>query len=157
MKIYDMRFFFLYFGIALLLMIVPLPKLLNSLRPPFLLLFFLYCQWFYPHYHRLILVMITGLMLDVILGAFLGTHTLGMMIAMLLAETKARRFQFFNVFQQVAFVCSLVFIYEGTIYLTYLLMGFEPALLVYGIKVISSGFIWYFFAQYDLAYLKQID
>ena len=61
---------------ALILNILPLPSIIDSCRPPILLLFLIYCTLAYPDNINLTYAFITGLILDVLLIMPLGYNAL---------------------------------------------------------------------------------
>ena len=61
---------------ALILNILPLPSIIDSCRPPILLLFLIYCTLAHPDNINLTYAFITGLILDVLLIMPLGYNAL---------------------------------------------------------------------------------
>ena len=61
---------------AIILNILPLPSILDSCRPPILLLFLTYCTLAYPHNINLTYAFISGLVLDILLIMPLGYNAL---------------------------------------------------------------------------------
>ena len=61
---------------AIILNILPLPSIIDSCRPPILLLFLIYCSLAYPNYINLTYAFFSGLILDVLLIMPLGYNAL---------------------------------------------------------------------------------
>ena len=61
---------------AIILNIIPLPSIMDSCRPPILLLFLIYCTLAHPDSINLTYAFITGLILDVLLIMPLGYNAL---------------------------------------------------------------------------------
>ncbi len=102
------RFFFAMFSM-LVLTIIPIPAVFAVFRPPWVLLFVLYIQFFLPRYFRVTWVFLLGLSMDVLLASVIGEHAFAMLLTSCLAATKARRFHFFSIAQQmilIALFCS---------------------------------------------------
>ena len=73
-KIYITSTLLLLF--ALILNILPLPNIIDSCRPPILLLFLIYCSLAYPDKINLTYAFISGLILDTLLITPLGYNAL---------------------------------------------------------------------------------
>ena len=61
---------------AIILNILPLPSIIDSCRPPILLLFLIYCSLAYPDNINLTYAFISGLILDILLITPLGYNAL---------------------------------------------------------------------------------
>ena len=73
-KIYITSTLLLLF--AIILNILPLPNIIDSFRPPILLLFLIYCSLAYPDNINLTYAFISGLILDILLITPLGYNAL---------------------------------------------------------------------------------
>ena len=73
-KIYITSTLLLLF--AIILNILPLPNIIDSCRPPILLLFLIYCSLAYPDNINLTYAFISGLILDILLIMPLGYNAL---------------------------------------------------------------------------------
>ena len=111
MKTLNVRFILALF-VMLVLTILPLPEIMASYRPPWVLLFVLYVQFFLPQYFRVTWLFLLGLSLDVLLASVMGEHTFALLLTTGLASTKARRFHFFSPAQQILFICLFTAFYE---------------------------------------------
>lgn len=110
--------------IVLGLTILPLPDLLTGLRPPCLLLFILYVQFFMPGYFSLTALFLLGLCLDVLLATILGEHALTLLLTTWLASGMAPRFKFFPMGQQMALIGLLACVYQFVILFTDAFSGY---------------------------------
>ena len=102
----------LAFGLSIL----PLPDILSDFRPPWLLLFVLYIQFFQPNYFSVTLLVFIGVCLDVLLSTVIGEHAFALVLTTWVASGKVRRFNFFAVAQQMALVGLCCFVYQSIIY-----------------------------------------
>jgi len=73
-KIYIVSILLLLF--AVILNILPLPNIIDSCRPPILLLFLIYCALAYPEKINLTYAFISGIILDILLIMPLGYNAL---------------------------------------------------------------------------------
>ena len=73
-KIYITSTLLLLF--AIILNILPLPSIIDSCRPPILLLFLIYCTLAHPDHINLTYAFISGLILDILLIMPLGYNAL---------------------------------------------------------------------------------
>lgn len=128
--------------ISLLLTIIPVPELLVDIRPPWILLFLLYLQFYLPEYFNLFLVFILGLLLDALLATVIGEHALALTLVAWLASNKTRRFYFFSIAQQILLVGFLVFVYQGVLYLIDAFLGFHTHILSIVGSTIVSILLW---------------
>ncbi len=111
--------------LGLIVAIFPLPETLTAYRPPFCLLIFLYTQFFLPSHFSLILITLTGLCLDALLRDVLGAHVFALALALWLANSKALRFRFFSMPQQMALTGLFCFFYELPLLFVSLMTGFQ--------------------------------
>lgn len=124
--------------IALALSILPLPGLIVGMRPPWVLLLVLYVQLYMPERFSVLQLIILGLILDSLLATILGEHTFALSTVSWLASTKARRFRFFSISQQMALMGVAVLIYQLCIYIIDSVLGnFASILDVLGSTIIS--------------------
>ncbi len=103
--------------ISLLFSIVPLPDFLSGIRPPIVLLFILYVQFYLPAFFSLTAILLIGLCMDVLLATILGQHAMALVLASWLLNSRARRFQFFSIGQQMLLVGLVCFIYQFSLLL----------------------------------------
>jgi len=102
----------LAFILTLALTILPMPEFMSGIRPPWVLMLALYLQFYLPDFFHVRTLFIVGLILDVLLSTVLGEHAFALVIVAWLASTKARRFYFFSIGQQMALIGLLSFVYQ---------------------------------------------
>ena len=141
MKTLNVRFIVALF-VMLVLTILPLPEIMASYRPPWVLLFVLYVQFFLPQYFRVTWLFLLGLSLDVLLASVMGEHTFALLLTTGLASTKARRFHFFSPAQQILFICLFTAFYELILVLIDGLLGYHNGFLYAAATLLASLLIW---------------
>lgn len=132
----------LAFIVTLLLSIIPLPELISEFRPPWVLLLVLYIEYFLPGNFKLISLLLVGLLLDVLLATVIGEHSFALILVTWLALTKARRFQFFSMMQQIFLIGFFCFLYQSVIIFIAALLGFNYSLLTPLASTGVSMFLW---------------
>ena len=124
--------------VALSLTILPLPGLLVNFRPPWVLLFILYVQFYLPQQFSLIRTIILGLCLDILLSTLLGEHVLALISTTWIASSRVQRFHMFSQYQQIIFITLMCSIYQFILFLVDYYQGFNHTLLmVLGTTMIS--------------------
>lgn len=109
--------------LALMLSILPLPFVLNTCRPQWVLLASLYVQFFMPRYFSLLFTLIMGLSLDVLLSTILGQHAFALLLTLWVSSRYAKRFHFCSITQQMGLTLGLALLYQSTIIILTLLTG----------------------------------
>lgn len=127
---------------ALALSILPMPKLLQVIRPPFLCLVFLYIQYYQPALFRVSILFIFGLLLDSLYSSVLGQHVFALVLVSWLASTKARRFQFFTMGQQMGYVAVFMAVYVLCDALAGMYFGLKTSGLAIGFTVLMAALFW---------------
>lgn len=127
---------------ALCLSILPLPEYISAFRPPWVLLFVLYIEYFLPGNFKLTALLIVGLTLDVLLSTVIGEHSFALLSVTWIASSKSRRFQFFTMMQQIFMIGFFSLLYQFVILLIDGLLGFNYSLLTPFISAILSMFFW---------------
>lgn len=97
---------------VLLLTILPLPDLVISLKPAWILLLVLYLQCFLPEYFNISLLITLGFILDVLLSTVMGEHALALSLILWISNEKSRRFSFFSLGQQMMLIGFLCLLYQ---------------------------------------------
>ncbi len=115
---------------VLILSILPLPAVVSSFRPPWVLLLVLFLEYYLPGYFKLVSLIVIGLLLDVLLSTVIGEHAFALLLVTWIASTKSRRFQFFSMMQQMALVGIFCMLYQSIILLIDGLLGFQYNLLI---------------------------
>lgn len=124
--------------IALLVTIIPLPAILDFLRPPCVLLVCLYLQLYAPSFFSVSLLVILGLVMDSLLSTVLGEHVFSLCLVAWLASSKGRRFSFFSMGQQMAFMGFFACIYQLSLVCIDCLLGNQGHISsVIGVSLVS--------------------
>ena len=134
----------LFFGLLLVLIltIIPIPFDLNAFRPPWVLLFILLIEFYYPKLFKLWRVVLLGLLVDTMLFSTLGVHALSFVLTTWFARSQVGRLQVFPEEQQIIFIGSLCLLNEGFIYLINLFLGFEQIFWPILIKALLATLLW---------------
>ncbi|MGQ3888695.1 rod shape-determining protein MreD [Legionella sp. CNM-1927-20] len=130
------------FIVALCLTIFPMPSLLMGIKPPWLLLLILYMQFYLPDRFNLFSLMILGLILDALLSTVIGEHVLALSLTTWIASSKARRFYFFSMGQQMALIGFFCLLYQLIMVITDAFLGFHVNLVFILVNTIMSVLIW---------------
>lgn len=129
------------FLIALILTIIPLPSLFVSIRPPWILILVLYLQFYMPDYFKVSMLFVLGLILDALLSTVIGEHAFALCLVCWLASSKARRFYFFSIGQQMALIGFFCALYQLLIFLIDAFMGYRMSMVgVAGASLLSILF-----------------
>lgn len=127
---------------ALVLSILPMPEVFNGFRPPWILLFLLYIEYYLPSKFNVCMVLLIGLLLDVLLATVIGEHSFALLFTTWVASSKSRRFQFFSMLQQICLIGFFCFMYQFLISLIDGLLGFNYSIYM---SLVSAGlgiFFW---------------
>lgn len=132
----------LSFGIALLMMILPLPEWARPYRPQWVTLTLIYWNIALPHRIGVGTGFTLGLLLDVLTGTLLGQHALGLSIVAFIAVQLAARLRVFPLWQQSLAVLVLL-VLEHLLAL-WVLGAIErtPPGLVYWVIPIIGALLW---------------
>ncbi len=126
------------FIMALILTIIPLPNSLIWIRPPWILLFVLYLQFYLPYYFRILSIFIIGIIMDALLATIIGEHVFILCLMTLIANYRARCFHLLPVSQQMMLIGFFSMIYQVMIIFIDLLLGYNAdSLSIFGIGLIS--------------------
>lgn len=102
--------------VALLLSVLPLPNLVEKVRPDFLLLIVIWFALMAPRAGGLLFAWIAGLALDAFRGVVLGQHALAFVVVAYLTHRFHLRVRMFSLLQQSLFVLSLLFTYQFVLF-----------------------------------------
>lgn len=127
---------------ALLLTAVPLPPWAAAWRPAWVAMVVIYWCLAMPERIGVFLAWGIGLMLDVLHGAILGQHALGLATVAYLAVLYHQRIRVFPLIQQSLVVGSMVFVYLGSMALIYNLLGSRRYDLDYLLGALTSALLW---------------
>jgi len=128
--------------VVLALSILPLPGLISGFRPPWVLLFVLYIQFYMPNYFKLSFLFLIGLCLDVLLSTIIGEHALALLLTTWLATSKSRRFNFFPIGQQMLLILMFCLIYQFIIFLVDAFLGYYYPPLMVICSAMMSMILW---------------
>lgn len=98
--------------VAMVLAIYPLPFHWRAYRPEFIALLVIYWSMYTPQYFGLGASVTVGLSLDLLVGAELGTHALGLLVIAYISQVSYRRIRSYAEWQQSAWVFVFVGIYQ---------------------------------------------
>ncbi|WP_419420611.1 rod shape-determining protein MreD [Legionella sp. D16C41] len=130
------------FIVALCLTIIPMPSLLIGIKPPWVLLLILYMQFYLPEHFNLFILILLGLVLDALLSTVIGEHTLALSLITWIASSKARRFYFFSIGQQMTLVGFFCFLYQLIMITLDAFLGFHINFVPVIINTILSILLW---------------
>jgi rod shape-determining protein MreD len=98
--------------VGLLLSVLPMPRVLEWIRPDFLLLVVIWFALMAPRAGGLLFAFAAGLMLDAFRGVVLGQHALAFVVVAYLVHRFHLRVRMFTLLQQSLFVLSLLWLYQ---------------------------------------------
>lgn len=99
---------FITLALAIMLTLLPLPSMLDALRPYWVALVFIYWALETQDMISLGLAFVCGLVLDLLLGSLLGLHALSLVILVYLVTRFRARLRFFPPWQQALSVLALL-------------------------------------------------
>ncbi|MDE2304599.1 MAG: rod shape-determining protein MreD [Gammaproteobacteria bacterium] len=102
--------------LALTLAIVPLPGIVDPLRPDFLVLVVLYWSIESPRAGGLALAFFSGLAIDVLKGMVLGEHALALTLTAAWATHLRLRLRVFSILQQALTILALLSLYQFVLF-----------------------------------------
>ena len=94
--------------VALVLMVMPMPAVLDTFRPDWVTLVLLYWVLAIPHRVNMGTALILGVLSDILLGSVLGVHALGMVVVTYFVARHFQRFRNFSLPQQAILVAFLI-------------------------------------------------
>jgi len=128
--------------VALLLAVYPLPLEWRWARPSVLLLLVIYWSVTLPGRTSLTLVWCLGLLEDLITGAPLGQHALGMVIVTFICLQTYQRVRNYGVWQQTGWIFVLVGISQLTANWVYTMSGTKAPGLYFLLPAVTSALLW---------------
>jgi rod shape-determining protein MreD len=128
--------------VALLLTIIPLPDWAALLRPEFAALVLLYWCIALPERVGVATAWSTGLALDVLRGALIGQHALGLTILAFLAIKLHQRIRVYPLWQQAFSVLVLITLHQLLVLWVNGIIGKPPTSWTYWLPSLSSMLIW---------------
>lgn len=132
----------LSFVVAFMLTTVPLPSWALPWRPAWVAMVLVYWCIALPERIGILAGWCVGLLLDVLNGSLLGQHAFGLALVAYIAILYHRRVRVFPVFQQSAFVGSIVFVYTLLMLWIYNLLGSVKYGYVYLFAALTTALLW---------------
>ena len=102
---------------AALLQIMPLPPIIDSLRPNWVLLVGLYWSIALPHRFNLGSAWICGIIVDLIWGTTLGINALAFVVSHAIVVVHFQKIRSFSIWQQALLMCSISLLYQTISYI----------------------------------------
>jgi len=128
--------------LGLILTIIPLPHILLSFRPPWILLLALYVQFYFPAYFKLYGLFFFGLLLDSLLSTVMGVHGFALCLVAWLANSKVRRFSLFPMSHQMMFIGLYAMVYQLILVMIDFALGSQGQVwMIFG-GCLSSVLLW---------------
>ncbi len=135
-------FIFVSFFIALVLLIVPLPKALVSLRPDFALLVLVYWVLYVPERVGIATGFIVGILLDVLQGGLLGQYALSFTVVAYVVYQLQARLRMFPIFQQMLSVLIFAGLVQVVSMWTHYFTGEPMAYALQWLSVVTTALFW---------------
>lgn len=132
----------LSFVVAFILSMVPLPQILQSIRPEFVVIVLIYWCIALPNRIGVGTGWIAGLVFDVSSDALLGQHALTFALIAFLAIKLHQRIRVFPIWQQ-ALTIFILMMFQGTITLWIKgMLGDAPTISVFILPAMSTALFW---------------
>ncbi len=128
--------------VAFALTSVPLPEWANPWRPAWVAIVVIYWCLAIPERIGVLFAWAIGLLLDVLHGAILGQHALGLAFVAYVAVLYHQQVRVFPLVQQSLVVGSLVVVYLGGELLVYNFLGSKPYGSQYLLGAMTSALLW---------------
>lgn len=132
----------LTFLVALMLTAVPMPEAAAWLRPEWVAMTVIYWAMALPTRIGVGIGWGMGLALDVLKGAVLGQHALGLAVVAYLAIKLHQRIRVFPLWQQAISIGAIIAIYMLLVLWVYGITGHEAASLAYWGPLVTSILLW---------------
>lgn len=130
------------FAVAMLLTLIPLPDWALVLRPEWVALVLIYWNLALPERVGIGYAWVVGLLLDVLNGALLGQHALGLTVMSFFAVKLHQRVRVFPLWQQAAIVLVLVSLYLLLMLWVRGVLGNSPQTWNYWLSALVSMALW---------------
>jgi len=132
--------------LAMILELIPfpegLPKEIGFLRPELVLMTLIYWVIALPHRAGVVLAWVFGLMMDILVGNFLGQFACSFVIISYVVLQFYQRLRMFSVWQQAILISGLTMLHRGLSFLyLYFFYGTIPSLWQM-MPAISSALVW---------------
>lgn len=130
------------FVVALMLTAVPMPDWAVAVRPEWVAMTVIYWSMALPSRVSVGIGWFMGLALDVIKGAVLGQHALGLAVAAYLTIKLHQRIRVFPLWQQAISIGAILAIHMLLVLWVYGITGHEAASLAYWGPLVTSVLLW---------------
>lgn len=128
--------------LALIFTIIRLPEQLALIRPLWALLLMLYIQVNLPAAFHVSVLCLIGLTLDALCPSVMGQHALALILAAWCISGRARRFKFFSMTQQMGWVLLLSTVYQSTLFLINLILGYPIGPITMLLPICMTTLMW---------------
>jgi rod shape-determining protein MreD len=128
--------------VALILTVLPLPPLLDALRPEFLVLTVLFWSVYSPRTGGIAFGFFAGLLLDVFQGPVLGEHALALALITYMAVREHQRVRAKPAIQQAMFVLLALVLYEVVLFMIDGWTGHPVTSPLRWVHAITGALIW---------------
>jgi len=128
--------------LSLVLVIIPVPTIIHDFRPFWPLLFLLYLLYYQPANFHLTTVFFVGLCMDVLTSTVLGLHGFSLLLAIVIAFGKKRRFALMTLAGQMIFIGIVCSVYACVYYSLEAFMGYPVKMGLATASTALSLFIW---------------
>jgi rod shape-determining protein MreD len=124
------------------LTVVSLPNVLAMFRPLWIVCLMLYIQVTFPRHFHMIGVLMLGIVLDVLCATVLGEHAFALSLVAWCVSGRVKRFKFFTMIQQMAWVLGLSTIYQLTMLILNVVFGHMNGALATMLPVLLTTLMW---------------
>lgn len=132
----------LSFLVAFILSMIPLPQMLQTVRPEFVLIVLIYWCIALPNRVGVGIGWIAGIVFDVTTDALLGQHALTFALIAYLAIKLHQRIRVFPIWQQ-ALTIMVLMMFQGTITLWIKgMLGSAPSISIFILPAVSTALFW---------------
>ena len=141
----------LLLGCSIILQILPLPHILEYLRPDLVLISLIYVALYRPGNISLLFVWLVGLFVDLLLGTTLGIHAALYCFFVVVVMILSKRVSTWSFSQKIIFIAVLYFIYLSFLGFLSMLWSGLPLQSMYLFSVISAVIYWIFLYMFLLS------
>ncbi|RUO41821.1 rod shape-determining protein MreD [Pseudidiomarina aestuarii] len=132
----------LSYVVAMVLMVMPLPSMLEAWRPDWLSLLIIYWLLAIPHRVGVGTVLILGLLADILMGSVFGIYATALLIMAYPAIRHFQRIRNYSLTQQAIIVGMLILVKRAIVYELEHVLNDAVFQLPYLYPVLSSAIIW---------------
>lgn len=130
--------------VGLLLAIMPLPGIIEPLRPDWLLIIVVYWSLTAPRLTGLSIAWICGITMDVLKGTVLGQHALAFLVVAFLTHRLQLRMRVFPIWHQALTVFMLLAVYEFLVFWIDGITGQAVLTWLRWLPVLTGALLWPF-------------